>query len=206
MRFPWQKAFDVFDDMRKLHGEQIENFHPKKLEGKMIEIKAPNYSNRYNLPPEPFTVFLAGSIEMGTAENWQQKIVEELRFYPIIILNPRRDDWDSSWVQSIKNPKFKEQVMWEIHGQLSSHLILMYFSPNTKSPITLLELGLSANRSELMVCCPEGFWRKGNVEVICDYFSIPLYENFEEFVKAVKNILSNKFLGEKIKSGGANET
>jgi hypothetical protein len=170
----------------------------------MIEIKAPNDFNDDKLPP--FTVFLAGSIEMGTAENWQQKIVEELRFYPIIILNPRRDDWDSSWVQSIKNPKFKEQVMWEIHGQSSSDLILMYFSPNTKSPITLLELGLSANRSELMVCCPEGFWRKGNIEVVCDYFSIPLYENFEEFVKAVKNILSNKFLGEKIKSGGANET
>jgi len=178
----------------------------------MIEIKAPNDFNYYSLPPKPFTIFLAGSIEMGTAENWQQKIVKELGFhvfpfsFPITILNPRRDDWDSSWVQSIKNPKFKEQVIWEIHGQSSSDLILMYFSPNTKSPITLLELGLSANRSELMVCCPEGFWRKGNVEVICDYFSIPLYENFEEFVKAVKNRLSQKFLGEKIKSGGANET
>jgi hypothetical protein len=176
----------------------------------MIEIKAPNDFNRYSLPPKPFTVFLAGSIEMGTAENWQQKIVEELRFYPIVILNPRRDDWNSSWVQSIKNPKFKEQVMWEIHGQLSSDLILMYFSPNTKSPITLLELGLLANcmeyGQELIVCCPEEFWRKGNIEVVCDYFAIHLYENFEDFVKTVKNILSNKFLGEKIESGGANET
>jgi hypothetical protein len=45
------------------------------------------------------TVFLAGSIEMGVAEDWQTIVsnkMEELEM-PITIFNPRRDSWDSSW-------------------------------------------------------------------------------------------------------------
>ena len=44
-------------------------------------------------------IFLGGSIEMGTAELWQKKIISELSDLPIQFLNPRRDDWDSSWTQ-----------------------------------------------------------------------------------------------------------
>lgn len=47
-----------------------------------------------------WSVFLAGSIEMGAAEDWQDKLTKLLN-HPNIdyILNPRRDDWDST-VQS----------------------------------------------------------------------------------------------------------
>jgi hypothetical protein len=34
----------------------------------------------------------------------------------ILVLNPRREDWDSSWIQSIDNPQFREQVEWEIYA------------------------------------------------------------------------------------------
>lgn len=67
-----------------------------------MEVKAPNY---YLTEPRPW-VFLAGSIEMGEAEDWQAQVVKELSDYTI--LNPRRGDWDSSWEQSINNPHFKE--------------------------------------------------------------------------------------------------
>ena len=56
------------------------------------------------------SIFLAGSIEMGIAESWQEKVVQELKNEPVIILNPRRDDWDSSWEQKIDNLQFREQV------------------------------------------------------------------------------------------------
>lgn len=56
------------------------------------------------------TVFLAGSIEMGKAEDWQQKIIEAVKDFKVVIFNPRRDNWDSGWIQSIDNPKFREQV------------------------------------------------------------------------------------------------
>ena len=128
-------------------------------------------------------LFLAGSIEMGKAENWQLKVenyFEALDDYTI--LNPRRDDWDASWEQSIENPNFYQQVNWELTGLERADKILMYLSPNTQSPISLLELGLYAKSGKVLVCCPNGFWRKGNVEVVCERYHIPLFESLEELL------------------------
>ena len=30
------------------------------------------------------------------------------------------------------------------------------------------------------MCCPEGFWRKGNVDIVCERFGIPCVEDFEQ--------------------------
>lgn len=137
-----------------------------------IEIKPPN-----TLPKK---IFLAGSIEMGNAENWQEKIVNTFKDKSYIFLNPRRDDWDSSWEQKIENIEFKEQVKWELNALHSSDIIIMYFDPNTKSPISLLELGLYATSRKLIVCCPEGFWRKGNVDIVCEMYNIPTVQTIDE--------------------------
>ena len=132
-------------------------------------IKAPN-----PVPLGVQTVFLAGSIEMGKAQNWQ-KIAEKNLDEGFTILNPRRDDWDSSWEQTIKNEHFAEQVRWELDAMDFATHILMYFDPATKSPITLMELGLHATSGKLVVCCPQGFWRRGNVEVVSQWWNIPLF-------------------------------
>lgn len=91
---------------------------------------------------------------------------------------------NSSWEESIHNKQFAEQVNWELDSQEIADLIVMYFSPETKSPITLLELGLFKNKP-MVVCCPDGFWRKGNVEIVCDRFQIPLINDKEEFMRRV---------------------
>lgn len=149
----------------------------------MREIKAPQD------PDIEFRIFLAGSIEMGSAEPWQEKIVAAVspdsRF---VFLNPRRDDWDSSWKQSINDPQFNMQVSWELNMLDAADLIIMYFDPNTKSPISLLELGLHANSRKLVVCCPEGFWRKGNVEMVCDRYKIQLLDSFDKLVELVRQL------------------
>ncbi|MCB0034797.1 MAG: nucleoside 2-deoxyribosyltransferase domain-containing protein [Anaerolineales bacterium] len=133
------------------------------------------------------TVFLAGSIEMGTAEDWQTRVTSALQTIPdLTILNPRRDEWDGSWEQTIANPVFREQVEWELDAQDLATLIVMYFSPATKAPITLLELGLFAASDKLIVCCPDGYWRKGNVEVVCDRYEIPLVDTLDELIAAVR--------------------
>lgn len=125
------------------------------------------------------SVFLEGSIEMGKAENWQDRIAKEFQKNNWDVLNPRRDDWDSSWEQKFENPHFYQQVTWELNALEHADLIIMYFDPNTKSPISLLELGLHARSGKLKVVCPEGFWRKGNVEIVCQHYKIPLYDNFD---------------------------
>ncbi len=143
----------------------------------MIEIKAPNsYSN----VGEKRIIFLAGSIEMGKAENWQETVKRMYANKDVVLLNPRRDDWDSSWIQSINDSQFREQVEWELGAQENADEIIMYFDPSTKAPISLLELGLFAHSKKLRVVCPDGFWRKGNVEIVCHRYQIPLYNNLKE--------------------------
>jgi hypothetical protein len=119
-------------------------------------------------------IFLAGSIEMGAVEDWQTALTVKLTHLPITILNPRRDVWDGSWEQDISNPMFKEQVDWELDSQDRADVIAMFFHPDTEAPISLLELGLHAPSGKMVVCCPEGFYRRGNVQIVCDRFGIEL--------------------------------
>lgn len=127
-------------------------------------------------------VFLAGSIEMGEAEDWQTRVSRELQQRGYVVLNPRRDDWDSSWTQSIHNPEFSGQVNWELDGLTHAAMILFYFSPGTKSPVTMLEFGIAIASSDAdIVCvCPPGFWRKGNIDIVAARRGVKVYESLDE--------------------------
>lgn len=133
-------------------------------------------------------VFLAGSIEMGSATDWQSELTEVLD-EPVAILNPRREAWDASWRQSIDEPRFREQVEWELDGLERADVIAMWFVPETRAPITLLELGLHARSCRVVVGCPAGFWRRGNVEVVCARFGIPLVDSWDGFVAGVRDAI-----------------
>ena len=123
------------------------------------------------------SVFLAGSIEMGKAENWQEELSDFFRGLNMDVFNPRREDWDSSWVQEYTNPQFFQQVNWELNALEKADLIVMYFAPGTMSPVSLLELGAFGLSGKMYVVCPEGFWRRGNVEIFCDRYGIPFYSD-----------------------------
>lgn len=147
-----------------------------------MEIKAPG-----PIPPHLTSVFLAGSIEMGAAEDWQELASGILQDKGLAVLNPRRDDWDSTWVQSVDDPQFSEQVYWELAAlELADH-VLLYFSPGTKSPISLLELGLFARSGKCVVVCPDGFWRKGNVDIVCRKYGIPQFPSIASACTAISS-------------------
>lgn len=139
---------------------------------------------------DKFKVFFAGSIEMGNAIDWQSALTKVLSGYDIAVLNPRRDDWDSSWEQTIENDQFREQVEWELEHLELADVIVLYFSPETKAPISLLELGLHANDDKLIVYCPEGFWRKGNVDIVCNQYNVTQCDNWDDVVEE----LAKRFL------------
>jgi hypothetical protein len=131
------------------------------------------------------TIFLGGSIEMGLAENWQEEIENAFsRSGKWVVFNPRRDDWDSSWVQDFSNPQFSQQVNWELDALEKADSVLIYFDPATRSPISLLELGLFAQSGKLTVICPHGFWRKGNVDIVCNRYNVRMFETIEDFMSA----------------------
>jgi len=140
------------------------------------------------------SVFLAGSIEMGKAEDWQKTVEKELEKLDVTIFNPRRDDWDSSWTQEQSNPQFNHQVNWELNKLERCDAIFMYFSPETQSPISLLELGRYSTYGKMLVCCPKGFWRKGNVDILCTRENIPVFEDLQSAIGALKTRINQQII------------
>jgi hypothetical protein len=136
----------------------------------------------------PRSVFLAGSIEMNNCVDWQAQFCDRMQEFNGFIFNPRRLAWDNSWKQELTNPLFHEQVSWELTAQDNAQYIYMYFDPATKSPISLLELGLYATSKKLIVGCPDGFWRKGNVDVVCQRYGIEKYTGTSEYVQSAMTI------------------
>lgn len=155
----------------------------------MIEIKAPQVIPKLNVP----VIFFAGSIEMGKAINWQAQLAKDLEDADCICLNPRRDDWDSSWIQDIDNPQFNEQVTWELSGLEKADLVIFNFDPSTMSPITLLELGLYANTNKkVIVHCPTGYARKGNVDIVCKRYNVKTVNTYTELIYHIKQFLPHR--------------
>ena len=139
------------------------------------------------------SVFLAGSIDMGESENWQDIFILNYNHLSINFYNPRRKEWDSSWEQRFDSPEFFQQVSWELDAMDKADIIVMNILPNSKSPITLLELGLYANTNKLVVCCPDKFYRSGNVHIVCNKYNIPLYKDFYSFrANSIHNFNSKK--------------
>lgn len=136
------------------------------------------------------SVILYGAIQSDPAKDWQTSLAASISDLPIDILNPRRDDWDSSWIEDISFPKFKEQVEWEMDYAKVADVIIFYFASGTLTPITLLELGMYAGSGKAIVCCPEGFYKRGNVQMVCLRYGIELLGSLAELQEKVREKLT----------------
>jgi len=132
-------------------------------------------------------VFLAGSIDLGKSVDWQAELNLFLADCPGILLNPRRTQWDSTWLPEASFPPFREQVQWELDAMEAAGLIAFYFAPQSQAPVTLLELGLAARGKKAVVCCPPGYWRKGNVDVVCEHYKIPMVPTLEDLAQKIRS-------------------
>lgn len=123
----------------------------------------------------PFRIFLAGTIDNGDSTDWQQELINtingvELR-RPTSIYNPRRKEWPSS----DDHREIDRQIEWELSHLEKADLIVMNILANSKSPISLMELGLFAREGRLMVFCPKTFYRYDNVRNVCKRYEVPLH-------------------------------
>ena len=130
------------------------------------------------------SVILYGAIQAEPA--WQTSLASSLSDLPIDILDPRRDDWDSSWVEDIEFPKFKEQVEWEMDYAKVADVIGFNFPAGAQTPVALLELGMYAGSGKVIVCCPKGFYKRGNVQMVCLRYGIEMLETLDELNDKVR--------------------
>ena len=148
------------------------------------------------LPPAPVLpqahrpwVFLAGAIDQGRAEPWQDVVMQHLQHRPGTVLNPRREAWDATWRQDLDDPRFAEQVTWELDALEAADAILCWLPAGSQAPISLMELGLHARRGRLVVGCPAGFHRHGNVDAVCRRWNIPMAASLPEALKLLDHLL-----------------
>lgn len=142
----------------------------------------PNFTKLRN------TLFLAGSIDMGEAVEWQTQIIDALKDREVTILNPRRADWDASWKQTPDNKEFVGQVTWELDAQEAADAILFYFAPGSKAPITLFEFGRFGTPHKGIVFCPKEYWRSGNIHIACKRYGVPLFTDHDALIEALRGL------------------
>lgn len=146
-----------------------------------------DYDNGKNIGYDviPLKVFLGGTIDNGKSIDWQKTLIGELNscdtVHPIIVYNPRREDWPDS----NDNNEIEKQINWELYHLERADLIVMNILGSSKSPISLMELGLFARTGKLIVFCNPNFYRYDNVRIVCRAYNIPLYNTNDILV--IKN-------------------
>jgi hypothetical protein len=160
-------------------------------------VPTPHRDFVHSNPPEPpkyrkFTVFTAGSIEMGDAVNWQPLMATMLNHLPITVCNPRKGSWDSNIKQQSKDELFQQQVKWELGALEQADVICFFFDTETKSPVSLLELGVSVASDKVVVCCDDAYWKSGNVHLTCERYGVPCVKNFTDLVPLIEEMLKKK--------------
>ncbi|RDW80857.1 hypothetical protein BP5796_05555 [Coleophoma crateriformis] len=133
------------------------------------------------------SIFLAGAI----SGSWHKDLTNRLSHLPVTILNPLRTDWEAIGEEDIANPEFRKQTEWEMDMQAAADLVVIYFAPEKQAPVSLLELGVCAasrkgTAKEVVICCPKGYWKRGNVQMVCEQFRIKVTEDLEEFFQVVE--------------------
>jgi ribosomal protein S18 acetylase RimI-like enzyme len=146
--------------------------------------------------PEPwrrgkYILFLAGVIDQGKAENWNSRVINALEPYDITILSPRRDDWDPDMEQSVDNPAFREQLVWERTGLEEADYRTFVWLKDSKGPITLQEEGKFGDKPGV-VCCEEGYERQGNVDFDALLEGLPIVRSIDELIEHLKQMLDSR--------------
>jgi len=141
------------------------------------------------LPHEPSTdvrVFLAGTIDLGASVDWQRSFVRHIDAgtdAAVTVLNPRRDTRFGT--PTLDNPEFVKQVTWEMDALELADIVVVCLLGTSKSPVSLMELGLHARSGKLVVFCADDFYRFGNVAAVCARYNVTQVATYEELLSEV---------------------
>lgn len=132
------------------------------------------------------SVFLAGTTSKVDTTDWRENLSASLANHPVTIFNPYRADWDSTWREDINFAPYREQVEWELSKQDEADMVVIYFHPATQAPVSLLEFGLCARvPGKAIVLCPEGYWKRGNVQIVCEKLGVEMVNSLDGLKEAI---------------------
>lgn len=139
-------------------------------------------------------VFLAGSMD----RDWQNELIQKwnktvANNFPkaITFVNPRRKDWDSTWKNSYRDSNFYQQTKWELSTMKQCDYIVVHLTKASQAPISLLELGLHAHTGKVLLLREDGFWKEGNIDIVCEEYGIKQFDQLDDII-AFLQIASTK--------------
>jgi hypothetical protein len=134
------------------------------------------------------SIFLAGTIDQGNSFDWQNDVAQKLENLSITLFNPRRREWDNSWDSAAEDisAQMRRQINWELEHLEGANFICMWIEPDSKSPISLLELGLFAKQKKILIGCPPRYYRAANIYITSKRYGIPLYRSYPGYLRAVR--------------------
>lgn len=139
-------------------------------------------------------IFLAGSIEMGLASDWQKYVIDQFNIgWHVTFMNPRRKEWDNTWGNTLADKNFKIQVTWELDHLLEkADIPFFYFDPKTKAPVSLMELGLvcaSKKFKDIVIVCPPAYWRYGNVQAVAERYKFAIHHKLDDGILHLRSLI-----------------
>ena len=135
---------------------------------------APAYIPRENI----YTLFLAGAIDMGRAENWQQAVIAGLESRDdLIILNPRRVAFNNM------SPELAdEQMLWEFDALERANTVFMWFPGNSTAHTSFFEAGFYWQSGKLFVGADPQYHRYRYLQLMADRYRIELHSSLSMMI------------------------
>ncbi len=130
--------------------------------GTLVEHRPPQ-KKIYNLDYTRHRVYLAGSTN---GKDWQRHFVNQLSELRVDVFNPRTEVADGLYG-------------WELDHLNIANIIAVYFEPGDPSPNGLITLGMFAKTDRLIVCCQEDFYKKGDIDHLCEQENIHQVETLD---------------------------
>lgn len=154
-----------------------------------IQIITPNDDDQ--TPWYPTTsIFLAGATNVA----WRETFLAGLRGlhstgetpYPsTTVYDPFQPNWTADWKEDLGDGRFKRQLEWELEKQDNAAIVAVFFDGRSQSPVSLLEFGLCARSGKAVVGCDRGFWKRGNVQAVCQRYGVPMADDLNGLVTLV---------------------
>jgi len=142
-----------------------------------------------------FKLYLGGSIDKKYGSPWHRNIISFIssklgRESKLTIYNPKREEWDKDWPADSK--VIDEQALWELKAMEHADLIFMFFESSCSSSVGMMQLGLNAKEGKLVVVCERHFWKKRDVDVICETYGVPRYDSIAVGIGEVRDFIMEK--------------
>ncbi len=138
-----------------------------------------------NLPPQANSkklVFLAGSMCIDKEDNWRKNVIKNYA-NDFDFIDPTNENHNL-----LNDSLMKKHINWELEGLELSDIIFMNLLPESKSPISMVELGLYARSNKLIICCPENFYQYRYINALAKKYNVTLFSELDKGIQYLKKL------------------